>query len=76
MLVKSSMITERYISISYSDFITYREKIQNITLAFFTFLCLMITNTIIIIPYSILNAKKVVGFSVWLEDPDIAEAFS
>lgn len=76
MLVKSSMITERYISISYSDFITYREKIQNITLAFFTFLCLMITNTTIIIPYSILNAKKVVGFSVWLEDPDIAEAFS
>lgn len=76
MLVKSSMITERYISISYSDFITYREKIQNITLAFFTFLCLMITNTAIIIPYSILNAKKVVGFSVWLEDPDIAEAFS
>lgn len=70
------MITERYISISYSDFITYREKIQNITLAFFTFLCLMITNTTIIIPYSILNAKKVVGFSVWLEDPDIAEAFS
>lgn len=76
MLVKSSMITERYISISYSDFITYREKIQNITLAFFTFLCLMITNTTIIIPYSILNAKKVVGFSVWLEDPHIAEAFS
>lgn len=76
MLVTSSMITERYISISYSDFITYREKIQNITLAFFTFLCLMITNTTIIIPYSILNAKKVVGFSVWLEDPDIAEAFS
>lgn len=76
MLVKSSMITERYISISYSDFITYREKIQNITLAFFTFLCLMITNTTIIIPYSISNAKKVVGFSVWLEDPDIAEAFS
>lgn len=76
MVVKSSMITERYISISYSDFITYREKIQNITLAFFTFLCLMITNTTIIIPYSILNAKKVVGFSVWLEDPDIAEAFS
>lgn len=76
MLVKSSMITERYISISYSDFITYREKIQNITLAFFTFLCFMITNTTIIIPYSILNAKKVVGFSVWLEDPDIAEAFS
>lgn len=76
MLVKSSVITERYISISYSDFITYREKIQNITLAFFTFLCLMITNTTIIIPYSILNAKKVVGFSVWLEDPDIAEAFS
>lgn len=76
MLVKSSMITERYISISYSDLITYREKIQNITLAFFTFLCLMITNTTIIIPYSILNAKKVVGFSVWLEDPDIAEAFS
>lgn len=76
MLVKSGMITERYISISYSDFITYREKIQNITLAFFTFLCLMITNTTIIIPYSILNAKKVVGFSVWLEDPDIAEAFS
>lgn len=76
MLVKSSMITERYISISYSDFITYREKIQNITLAFFTFLCLMITNTTIIIQYSILNAKKVVGFSVWLEDPDIAEAFS
>lgn len=76
MLVKSSMNTERYISISYSDFITYREKIQNITLAFFTFLCLMITNTTIIIPYSILNAKKVVGFSVWLEDPDIAEAFS
>lgn len=76
MLVKSSMITERYISISYSDFITYREKIQNITLAFFTFLCLMITNTTIIIPYSILNAKKVVGFSVWLEDLDIAEAFS
>lgn len=76
MLVKSSMITERYISISYSDFITYREKIQNITLAFFTFLCLMITDTTIIIPYSILNAKKVVGFSVWLEDPDIAEAFS
>lgn len=76
MLVKSSMITERYISISYSDFITYREKIRNITLAFFTFLCLMITNTTIIIPYSILNAKKVVGFSVWLEDPDIAEAFS
>lgn len=76
MLVKSSMITERYISISYSDFITYREKIQNITHAFFTFLCLMITNTTIIIPYSILNAKKVVGFSVWLEDPDIAEAFS
>lgn len=76
MLVKSSMITERYISISYSDFITYREKIQNITLAFFTFLCLMITNTTIIIPYSILNAKKVVVFSVWLEDPDIAEAFS
>lgn len=76
MLVKSSMITERYISISYSDFITYREKFQNITLAFFTFLCLMITNTTIIIPYSILNAKKVVGFSVWLEDPDIAEAFS
>lgn len=76
MYVKSSMITERYISISYSDFITYREKIQNITLAFFTFLCLMITNTTIIIPYSILNAKKVVGFSVWLEDPDIAEAFS
>lgn len=76
MLVKSSMITERYISISYSDFITYREKIQNITLAFFTFLCLMITNTTIIIPYSILNAKKVVGFSVWSEDPDIAEAFS
>lgn len=76
MLVKSSMITERYISISYSDFITYREKIQNITLAFFTFLCLMITNTTIIIPYSILNAQKVVGFSVWLEDPDIAEAFS
>lgn len=76
MLVKSSMITERYISISYSDFITYREKIQNITLAFFTFLCLMITNTTIIIPYSILNAKKVVGFSVWLEDPDTAEAFS
>lgn len=76
MLVKSSMITERYISISYSDFITYREKIQNITLAFFTFLCLMITNTTIIIPYSILNAKKVVGFSVWLEDPDIAETFS
>lgn len=76
MLVKSSMITERYISISYSDFITYREKIQNITLAFFTFLCLMITNTTIIIPYSILNAKKVVDFSVWLEDPDIAEAFS
>lgn len=76
MLVKSSMVTERYISISYSDFITYREKIQNITLAFFTFLCLMITNTTIIIPYSILNAKKVVGFSVWLEDPDIAEAFS
>lgn len=76
MLVKSSMITERYISISYSDFITYREKIQNITLAFFTFLCLMITNTTIIIPYSILNAKKVVGFSVWLEDQDIAEAFS
>lgn len=70
------MITERYISISYSDFITYREKIQNITLAFFTFLCLMITNTTIIIPYSILNAKKVVGFSVWLEDPDIAKAFS
>lgn len=70
------MITERYISISYSVFITYREKIQNITLAFFTFLCLMITNTTIIIPYSILNAKKVVGFSVWLEDPDIAEAFS
>lgn len=70
------MITERYIAISYSDFITYREKIQNITLAFFTFLCLMITNTTIIIPYSILNAKKVVGFSVWLEDPDIAEAFS
>lgn len=70
------MITERYISISYSDFITYREKIQNITLAFFTLLCLMITNTTIIIPYSILNAKKVVGFSVWLEDPDIAEAFS
>lgn len=70
------MITERYISISYSDFITYREKIQNITLAFFTFLCLMITDTTIIIPYSILNAKKVVGFSVWLEDPDIAEAFS
>lgn len=76
MLVKSSMITERYISISYSDFITYREKIQNITLAFFTFLCLMITNTTIIIPYSILNARKVVGFSVWSEDPDIAEAFS
>lgn len=76
MYVKSSMITERYISISYSDFITYREKIQNITLAFFTFLCLMITNTTIIIPYSILNAKKVVGFSVWLEDPDIAKAFS